>query len=320
MRALTIAELALQQVHIEGVELVVGYNLLFGGPAAAILSEILGVPLVVTVFGEVHSHPAKSAEHRDFFQRVADRGSIIAMSHHCANSLEMIGVEADIEVLPYGIDLRRYAGEHGDAGKRRLGVGPGVPLAVYVGRLVPDMGLDTVLAAIPDLLKRVPEAQVVLAGADGALREAAAAIARDSGGRVLLFVDVPGDEIPYLFAAADVVMVPTPGERACGSLAAIEAMAAGRPVVAAGVGGIPEIVTDECGLLVQPDDPPAVVDAVVTLLTDPERRRVLGRSARHRAEERFELGVTNAAIEHYFLSVIDAKGSKPGSHGTHRHG
>ena len=123
-------------------------------------------------------------------------------------------------------------------------------------------------------------------------------------GRISVAIDVPEGELGGFFTAATVVVAPTIGARACGSLAAAEAMAAGKPVVATRIGGIPEYVSDGVtGLLIPPGDSGALVDAVVSLLDDSARSAEFGRRGRERVAELFDARRTSAAIEKLFREV-----------------
>ncbi|MGI8537760.1 MAG: glycosyltransferase family 4 protein, partial [Mycobacteriales bacterium] len=133
--------------------------------------------------------------------------------------------------------------------------GLGSPLVLAVGRLHPQKGYDTLLAALPLL----GDAVVAVAG-DGPLEAALRAAApqvRWLGRR---------DDVADLLAAADVVVLPSVWEAR--SLTAQEALRAGRPLVATAVGGIPELVRDGA-VLVPPGDPRALAAAVRGLLEDP---------------------------------------------------
>lgn len=142
------------------------------------------------------------------------------------------------------------------------------PEVLYVGRLSPEKNVDTLVEAVGDL-------NLVVAG-DGPLR-----------GRVPNALGaVPHAEVERLLERASVVVAPC--EREGFGLAAAEAMAFGRPVVAAAGGALLELVSDgETGLLVPPRDAAALRSAVERLLADPELRERLGRVARIRACERF---------------------------------
>lgn len=145
--------------------------------------------------------------------------------------------------------------------------GLGHPLVLAVGRLHPQKGYDTLLAALPAL----GDCAVAVAG-DGPLRGELAAAApqvRWLGAR---------DDVADLLAAADVVVLPSWWEAR--SLTAQEALRAGRPLVATAVGGTPELVQDGA-VLVRPGDPVALGRAVRALLDDPVAARAL--AARGRA-------------------------------------
>lgn len=298
-------------------DLVAAYNLLFGAPVAAMVASVYEVPLIVTNFGEIYSHEPQARAHRRFIEHLTRTATLTTLSRHCAESYHALDLSPPVEVLPYGVDTRRFA-ERGTAllVRRELGFEAEDRIALFVGRLIPDMGLDTVLRATPGILGSVERARIVVAGADGALRTHAAEVAAASDGRVRLVVDVPEADLPRYLWAADVLMAPTQGRRACGSLAALEAMAAGRPVVAANVGGIPEIVADhDTGILVPPGNPAALATAVASLLADPARASEMGRRGVARVRALFDIRTTNAAIEHLFRRVT-ARRSSPDSPGA----
>jgi starch synthase len=145
---------------------------------------------------------------------------------------------------------------------------------------------------------------VLIAGAAGELRDAVTRAVEQCGGRVAATENVPEGELASFFSAATLVVAPTLGARACGSLASAEAMAAGKPVVASRVGGIPEYVADGLtGLLIPPGDPRALADAVLMLLGDPARLEEFGRRGRERAAALFDGTRTNAALELLYREV-----------------
>lgn len=159
--------------------------------------------------------------------------------------------------------------------RAELGVPPGAVLAVQVGMLRPGKGHPDLLAALGALPPEV-ELYAVLAG-DGPLRaalhHAAAGLPRPERVRFAGFrVDVPD-----LLDAADLVVHPSREDALPTAL--LQALAAGRPVIATRVGGIPEIVTPDVGLLVEPGDVPALSAALRKLAGDPARRARLGAAA-----------------------------------------
>lgn len=157
-------------------------------------------------------------------------------------------------------------------------------LVVQIAVARPGKGHATLLDAMR-LLRDAPErGRVMLAVAgDGPLRAGLAAGAADLGDRVRFLGH--RDDVPDLLAAADIVAHPSAFEALPTAL--IEALAAGRPVVATEVGGIPEVVTPDTGVYVPVADPPALAAAIGDLAADPARRAALGAAARRRFTAHF---------------------------------
>jgi glycosyltransferase involved in cell wall biosynthesis len=170
-----------------------------------------------------------------------------------------------------------------------LGAAPGPAHVVLVGRLSPRKGSDVALEAVALLRQTGRDVRLTLCGSvfagyewfEDQLRVRAAA--DDLAGAV----DLVGYADPWeWFARGDVVVVPSRVEP-FGNVA-VQAMLAGRPVVASRTQGLAEIVRDgETGLLVRPDDPVALADAIAALLDDPAHASALADAGRRDAAERF---------------------------------
>jgi glycosyltransferase involved in cell wall biosynthesis len=278
-----LASVGREIVRRHRIDVICGFNLSRGGLVGAALAQERGLPLVVNNFGELLSGEAFFRSNPWLLPFVVGQARrLVSGSRHCAESYRRFGLSPAVEVIPYGVDATRFRPTvDGNAVRRRLGAKPDEVVVLYLGRLVRDMGLHTLLAAAPALLEGGVPIRLVIAGAAGALSGDAHALAERSGGRVAVLENVPNDELPGLYAATDLVVVPTIGDRACSSLAAAEGLATGRPVVATRVGGIPEVVRDgETGVLIAPDDARALAEAVLGLAADPSRRRALGERGR----------------------------------------
>ncbi|MGN3975255.1 glycosyltransferase family 4 protein [Tsuneonella sp. SYSU-LHT278] len=159
----------------------------------------------------------------------------------------------------------------------------------YAGRLVEQKGVHVLIAAFRTLAASNPAATLVIAGSsffDGAAVTAyqrrLAASAAAVGDRIVFTGFVPHGTLKHLYARADAIVLPSIWNEPC-SLTVIEGMASGSAVVATRVGGNPELVVDgETGLLVPPDDAPALLAAMRGLIDNPERRAALGAAARAR--------------------------------------
>ena len=207
-------------------------------------------------------------------ERLAVRraAAVITLTDRLAAAVRASGVPAErVRVIPSGIRPGSFS-----AAPARLPH----PAVVFVGRLHRQKGLATLVRTVPAL---PPGTQLVLVG-DGPERSALHRLAAGLGvaDRVHVTGFVPHHEVPGLLAAADVVVLPSTYEEL--GTALVEAMAAGRPVVASAVGGIPELVRDGVdGLLVRPGDPSALAAALTRVLTDPVLAASMGASARARA-------------------------------------
>jgi glycosyltransferase involved in cell wall biosynthesis len=206
----------------------------------------------------------------------------VVLTDAMSEELRALGVAQDrITVIPNAVPLPDAAVTGPVASAR--------PLVLYAGRLSAEKGIDSLLAAMPHVLERHPDAVLQIAGAGGvfgvqedALREQA----RNLGSAVEFLGWIP-DLTPRLLAA-DVFVLPTTSEGM--SNAMIEAMAAGRAIVTTDIAAHRGVVEDGVtALLVPPSDPPALAAAINELLGDPELRSRLGRAARATAERRHSL-------------------------------
>jgi glycosyltransferase involved in cell wall biosynthesis len=194
-----------------------------------------------------------------------------------------------VATLYNGIDLAALR-----AGAARVPPSPnGVPRVGSVGRITPLKGHAVVIDAAARLLERGVDARFVIAGAaageaPGHLAELRARVERlGIADRVELIS--PFGDLGELLAGLDVLVhasvlpdsLPT---------TVIESMALGKPVVAAELGGVPELVRDEeTGFLVPPNDPARMADAIAALIESPERRAVIGAAAFAEATARFDV-------------------------------
>jgi glycosyltransferase involved in cell wall biosynthesis len=176
---------------------------------------------------------------------------------------------------------------------------------VSVGRLKAPKDFVTLVKALAQLEPGSFRGLVVGDGPDRALIET------EIGGLGLSdLVELCGerDDVHELLALADVFVLSTRSEGL--PLSILEAMAAGLPVVASAVGGVPELVVDgETGLLVPPDDVAALAAALERLVREPERRRRMGDAGRHRAEAHFDLPAFHRAHLDLYASELARVGA-----------
>jgi glycosyltransferase involved in cell wall biosynthesis len=188
-------------------------------------------------------------------------------------------------------------------------VAAGSLFVLGLGRLVEKKGF----ADLVDAAARTPGVQVVIAGA-GDLRESLEARARAAGAPVTFAGALDREAAADALAAADVVAVPSVHDRA-GNVdglpnVLLEALAAGRAVVASRVAGIPDVIRDgENGLLVPERDPAALALALARLREEPETRARLGECARRDAETTLTWKAAVRAFEEAYAeaAALDAR-------------
>lgn len=203
-----------------------------------------------------------------------------------------------VTVVPYGVDLERFAPRErgGDRGEVVVGA---------VARLSREKGLDVLLRAVAKIGDRAP-LRVVLAG-DGPERGRLERLAGKLGidDRVAFRGEVAHDNVPNVLSELDIFAMPSRAEGF--GVAALEAQAMELPVVASRVHGIPDTVEDgRTGLLVPPDDVDALAAAIERLATDGELRRSLGAAGRAFVAGRYRWQENAAQMERLYEHLIGA--------------
>lgn len=208
-----------------------------------------------------------------------DARRMVELEHVPARRVRMISTG----LLRDPAELQAAAGDLRD----ELGLAPGTPLVGSVAMLRPMKAVDVLVSAFARLRGRVPDAHLVIAG-DGPLRGEIEALIRDLGVGDAVHLLGVREDVPNILRSLDVAVLPSDSEGS--PIALLEAMVAGRAIVATRVGGMPHIIDEgACGVLVPPRDPGALAAAVAGLLEDPGRRAELGERARRRALDDFTL-------------------------------
>ena len=219
--------------------------------------------------------------------RRADR--LLTVSNELAERLvARVGVSRDlITVVPNGVDTTRFGTVTREAARAALSLPADAFVVVCIGRLVPVKNYPLLLDAASALKAAGVAAQFLIAG-DGPLRsDFERRIAADRLTDSVRLLGVRNDT-PVLLAAADAFALTSHSEGMSNTI--LEAMAAGRPVVATRVGGNPELVQDGLtGMLVSPDGRAELVAALRSLLADRAAAEAMGRRGRERVEREFSL-------------------------------
>jgi glycosyltransferase involved in cell wall biosynthesis len=236
--------------------------------------------------------------------------ALIAVSDEIAARCRAAGLAPERIVRVDGVtDVERFRGAGGGEGIRKeFGLGPG-PVVGCVARLAPRRGHETLIRAFALLLARHPDARLLLVG-KGELRSHLETFVRDEGlVQQVLFAGYRGDDLPAVLDALDLfVLLGAGSDESC--RAALEAMAAGRPVIAGRVGALGDAVMDgKTGLLVDDERPESVAVAIRALIEDPARARTMGEAGRERALATFTPERHAAQVETVYRRALARLGT-----------
>jgi len=245
----------------------------------------------------MHNDHLSSRAFRPLYRRLlAKVDAVICVSDYIRRcALQHFPEYADkFQVLFNAVDAQQFK-PYGDEARAALPpalqaqLPPGRPTVLYVGRLVPEKGVDVLIRAFAQLKLRLPEARLVVVGSSffaGAARtpyqDELVKLAASFQDDIVFTGFVPHAQLRYLYAQADVIAFPPVWGEPC-ALVVLEAMASGVCFVATSVGGIPEVMTDQVtGLLVPAGDAPALEQALHRALTQPAQRQQWAGAARQR--------------------------------------
>jgi glycosyltransferase involved in cell wall biosynthesis len=218
------------------------------------------------------------------FHRLATAGlkhadHVIADSEYTKRCLiEYLDIpEEDITVVYLGIDHERFRPLGGDSGIRaRYGLKEGRRYLLYVGSEDPRKNLAALVRALAEVRRALPDVELVKVGLAhlerGRRRLLETAEQLEIRSAIHLLEEVPEEDLPSLYATADLYVTASPFEGF--GLTVLEALACGTPVVCADAGALPEIV-GAAAVTVPPGNPSAFADAIGGLLESPERRQWL---------------------------------------------
>lgn len=287
------------------------YDLMSPTSAALRAKQLWGMPVVAKVLSggpqgdidRLRRRPNGAARLRGLAQQV-DR--FIVISQEIAAELDAIGARREqYAFIPNGVDLQRFApasAQQKSEARRLLGLPPHGLIVLSVGRVIHEKRPANLLAVWPALAQRFPDASLVWVGAGDMLD----AMRVQTTPRA--FFVGQSDRVDLYLQAADVFVLPSAREGLSNAL--LEALASGLPCAVTAIGAAPELIrTGESGLLIAPDDLPALEQALTHLMADEHLRANLGQAGRQSVLRTYSLPGT----AHKLVDLYRQLASRPNS-------
>jgi glycosyltransferase involved in cell wall biosynthesis len=309
-------------INLKGYDLIhERFNLLALGGAWA--SKKLGIPFVLEVNADLlEQRRFKGIQERGLRRLFAiwatrtcfnTAARIICISPHLKEHLHTKWNinEGKLTVLPCAADVEAFKPNYNSETVRKsLGLTT-EPVVMWVGGFYPWHDLSLLLESFTLILKRRPDARLVLVG-DGETRSAVEDVITRDGLRhaVILTGKIAHSQVPEMLSIADVAVVPSPPITASlggtgTPLKLFEYMAAGKAIVATALDEAAEVIKDGYnGVLVETGDVNKFAEATLRLINDPEERMRLSQNAREQAVKQYSWEHYNRSLEEIYLSVV----------------
>jgi len=206
-------------------------------------------------------------------------------------------------IIPNAVDHERFhPGVDGSSIRQRLGIPDGKPIVLLVCRVVPHKGVEHLVEAA----RYVPDAEFLIVG-EGSSLVTMRRLARTLGvsHHVRFLGRVSQEDLPKVYAACDVFVLPSVSRLEAFGIAALEAMSTEKPVVVADIPGLREVIEDgREGLLADPVNPQDLAEKIRRLLADPLGRQAMGRRGREKVVSSFSVKIVSDQIEALYRSVL----------------
>jgi glycosyltransferase involved in cell wall biosynthesis len=271
-------------------------------------ARLLGLPQVITMHGNYETCKARRRRVAlRWAMRQSDHTVMVSRATQSVFAADLGLAESRTTVVPNGVPVRSGNAERV---RKEFGVQPGECVLLAVGTLERRKGHQILLEALARLEARGltnPWKLIIAGGRGGDQHEALQDYVRDEGLEQRVHIVTNRDDIPDLLALADIFVMPSLWEGL--PMALLEAMIAGKAIVASAASGIPEAIANgREGVLVPPGDAGALADALLSLLTDPDRRVALSNAAATRAHREFTVQVMADRYEMLYADASRRRG------------
>ena len=300
------------------------------GIAAGSLSDLWGGTPIVHMFhtlGEMKNRVARSEAEREGEYRIKGEKQVIRRANRIivATIAELTQLrflyranDRKLVVNPPGVDVSHFYPIPADEAKMYVGLKPEDRMVLFVGRIEPLKGVDTLIQAMSCLqLKEQRPVHLAIIGGDPAAspEEMSAEMARLQklcddlavGQTVVFLGKRDQDKLPYYYSAAELVVMPSHYESF--GMVALEAMACGTPVIASEVGGLAYLVKDgETGFTIPDGEPEELCEKITWLLNDPQLQQTMSQRAVEYAQD-YAWEKIAAQIVEVYKSLLSEKQS-----------
>ncbi|MGB9980364.1 glycosyltransferase family 4 protein [Methanobacterium sp.] len=259
------------------IDLIHAHYVMPPGLIAVICSMFSGTKTAITIHGSDIFVLTRKPLLRSMIKFILKRSDyVFVVSDSLKENVLKLGIEGlenKLSITYNAVDVERFSPNKTSAFKEEVNINSQKPVVLFVGNLVWQKGVEYLIRA-KEFLKE--DAEIIIVG-DGPLLEELKAIVEFEEIEGIIFTGARND-IENIMPAADVVVVPSISESF--GIVVLEAMASGKPVVATNVGGIPEVVNKETGILVNPEDPVGLAEAIDKILQNKELKENMGKTAR----------------------------------------
>ena len=279
---------------------------------AADASEQRGQPLVVTYHCDVEIPSFLGSFIETLYRRslgastLRRAAKVIVTTKTYAATSRAVWRHSPV-VIPNAVDIHRFSPEiDGGSVRSKLKIPPDRPTVLLVGRIVPHKGVEHFIEAA----RFLPGVQLLVAGEGSSLETMEhLALALGVQDRVRFLGRVSEENLPKVYAACDVFVLPSVSRLEAFGIVALEAMATGKPVVVADIPGVREVIEDgREGLLADPVNPRDLADKIQRLVADPALRAEMGRRGREKVLAAFTTETVANQVLDVYKDVL-AKGS-----------
>ncbi|MBC1253052.1 glycosyltransferase family 4 protein [Listeria welshimeri] len=230
---------------------------------------------------------------------------IICPSHEIEGMTADLFKEAKIVYLPNGVDEKSFIPDEVNRSivRKQYGISSQETVVVSTNRMEPVKGMSYLIEAIPQILNKYNQVTFLIAGDGSQLEKFEDKLKKytNKSGKVIFTGRLTNQEIKNVINAADIYVQPSLME-GC-SIAIIEAMSCGKVVIASNVGGNPDVISKELGLLVPAKSVVALKEAIEYCIENPEECKLMGKYSRERVEKQLNWTVLAQEIEQIYNSV-----------------